>query len=107
SPLGAAARPRPARRLAAGQGLEAARESQGRVTRIHARIANRRKDFLHKLTTDLVDRHDGICIEDLGLKGLTRTKLSKSFHDASMGEFRRQVGYKCEWNRKHLGVIDR
>jgi putative transposase len=77
------------------------------VARIHQRIANQRGDFLHKLTTRLVSGNDGICIEDLSLKGLVRTKLAKSFTDASMGEFRRQLAYKSEWNRKHLIVIDR
>ena len=61
------------------------------VARVHQRIANQRGDFLHKLTTQLVSDNDGICIEDLSLKGLVRTKLAKSFTDASMGEFRRQL----------------
>ncbi len=77
------------------------------VARVHQRIANQRGDFLHKLTTRLVNNNDGICIEDLSLKGLARTKLAKSFTDASMGEFRRQLTYKSEWNRKHLVVIGR
>lgn len=78
-----------------------------RVAIVRAKVAEQRKDFLHKLTTKLVSDHDGICIEDLNLKGLARTKLSKSFTDASLGEFRRQLAYKAEWNRKHLVVIDR
>jgi putative transposase len=41
--------------------------------------------------------HDAVCTEDLSLKGLARTKLAKSFADASMGEFRRQLTYKSEW----------
>lgn len=77
------------------------------VAKVHQRIANQRGDFLHKLSTDLVNNHSGICIEDLSLKGLVKTKLSKSFTDASMGEFRRQLEYKSLWNRKHLAVIDR
>jgi putative transposase len=77
------------------------------VARIHQRIANQRGDFLHKLTTQLVSDNNGVCIEDLSLKGLVRTKLAKSFTDASMGEFRRQLAYKSVWNRKHLVVIDR
>ena len=59
------------------------------------------------MTTKLVNEHDGLCIEDLSLKGLARTKLAKSFTDAAMGEFRRQLTYKSEWHRKHLTVIDR
>ncbi len=82
-------------------------KARRRVARIHHKIANQRKDFLHKLTTKLVNEHDGLCIEDLSLKGLARTKLAKSFADAAMGEFRRQLEYKSEWNRKHLTVVDR
>jgi putative transposase len=77
------------------------------VAEVHRRISDRRGDFLHKLTTELVKDHDGVCIEDLSLKGLVRTKLAKSFGDAAMGEFRRQLGYKSLWNRKHLIVVDR
>lgn len=78
-----------------------------RVARVHQKVADQRGDFLHKLTTKLVGENEGICIEDLSLRGLVRTKLAKSFADASMGELRRQLTYKCAWNRKHLIVIDR
>jgi putative transposase len=54
-----------------------------------------------------VNDHAGNCIEDLNVKGLARTKLAKSFADAAMGEFRRQLEYKCLWNRKPLVVVDR
>jgi putative transposase len=77
------------------------------VAKVHQRTNDQRGDFLHKLTTDLVRSHDGLCLEDLSLKGMARTKLAKSVHDASLGEFRRQLTYKAEWNRKHLAVIDR
>jgi putative transposase len=83
------------------------RKARAVVARIHARTADKRADFLHKLTTDLVRDHDGISIEDLSLKGLVRTKLAKSFSDAACGEFRRQLEYKSLWNRKPLAVIDR
>lgn len=82
-------------------------KARARLARLHQQIANQRGDFLHKLTTNLVRDHHGLCIEDLSLKGLARTKLAKSFADAAMGEFRRQLAYKAEWNRKHLAVIDR
>jgi putative transposase len=77
-----------------------------RLARAHQKAARQRQDFLHKLTTRLVHDHDGIGIEDLNVKGLARTKLAKSFSDAAMGEFRRQLEYKCLWYRKHLVVID-
>jgi len=78
-----------------------------RVARILAKIADQRSDFLHKFTTGIVRDHDGVCIEDLNVKGLARTKLAKSFHDAALGEARRQLTYKATWHRRHLAVIDR
>ncbi len=96
---------RHASRCARGSNRHA--KAKARAARIHRQIANQRKDFLHQLTTDLVAGHEGLCIEDLNLKGLTRTKLAKSFTDAALGEFRRQVEYKSTWSRKHLVVIDR
>jgi putative transposase len=89
------------------EGSKRKAKAKVKVARIHQRTANQRGDFLHKLTTDLVSKHDGLCIEDLCVQGLARTKLSKSFTDAAMGEFRRQLTYKAEWNREHLVVIDR
>jgi putative transposase len=77
------------------------------VACVQQRTANQRKDFLHKLTTALVLDHDGLCIEDLSVRGLARTKLAKSMHDASLGEFRRQVEYKGSWNRTHVVAVDR
>ena len=41
------------------------------------------------------------------MKGLARTKLAKSIHDAAFGEFRRQLTYKALWQRKHLGTVGR
>jgi putative transposase len=82
-------------------------KAKAKVAKIHRKIGNQRGDFLHKLTTRLVNDHDGIAIEDLSVKALARTKLGKSFADASMGEFRRQVEYKGLWNRRHLAVVGR
>lgn len=82
-------------------------KSRIKVARIQERTANQRSDFLHKLTTGLVHKYDGICIEDLNVKGLARTKLAKSVHDAAWGEFRRQLEYKSIWHRRHLAVVGR
>jgi putative transposase len=78
-----------------------------KVARVHQKTARQRSDFLHKLTTDLIRDHERVCIEDLSVKGLARTKLAKSFTDAAMGEFRRQLEYKGLWNYKPPVVIDR
>jgi putative transposase len=82
-------------------------KARKRLARAHQKAGRQRNDFLHKLSTDLVGRHDAICIEDLNVKGLARTKLARSFADAAMSQFRRHLEYKCLWNRKTLVAIDR
>jgi len=82
-------------------------KARHRLNRVHAKVRNQRQDWLHKLTTGLVQKYDGLCIENLNLKGMAKTKLSKSVLDAAPGEFRRQLEYKAVWYRKHLVVIDR
>jgi putative transposase len=89
------------------KGSKRRQKARKRLARAHQKASRQRQDFLHKLSTDLVNKHEAICIEDLNVKGLARTKLAKSFSDAAMGEFRRQLEYKCLWNRKTLVVIDR
>ena len=82
-------------------------KSRLKIAKLHAKIANSRNDFLHKLSTKLINSYDCICIEDLSVKKLMKTKLAKSFADASLGEFRRQLTYKALWNCKRLVVIDK
>jgi len=77
------------------------------VARVHQKIANKRADFCHKLTTALVKDHGGVCIEDLSVKGLARTKLAKSAMDASMGTIQRQLEYKGVWYRTPVVAVDR
>jgi putative transposase len=72
------------------------------VTKCHERTANQRANFLHKLSTNLITNYQALCVETLNLKGLTRTKLAKSFTDAALGEFKRQLEYKSVWQRKHI-----
>jgi putative transposase len=78
-----------------------------RLARDYARVANRRADFLHKLTTNLIRGHDLIAIEDIGIAGLARTKLGRRIHDASLREFRRQLVYKAELSTTTVVVVDR
>lgn len=78
------------------------------VAKIHAQIKDTRTDFLHKLTTKLVQENDLIAIEDLAIKNMVRNhKLARSISDASWGEFNRQLEYKCQWYGKELIKIDR
>jgi len=57
-----------------------------RIARAHERVSNLRNDFLHKFSREVVNAYSIICVEDLSLKGLTRTRLAKSFHDAAIGK---------------------
>jgi putative transposase len=78
-----------------------------KVARQHRRVANQRADHLHKLSSRLVREHDGVVIENLNVKGVARTKLAKSVHDAGWSMLRFQLTYKARWQRKHLVVIGR
>jgi putative transposase len=66
------------------------------VARVHARIANRRKDFHHKTAVALLRAHGVIAHENLNIKGLARTRLAKSVHDAGWGTFLSILANKAE-----------
>lgn len=79
-----------------------------RVARIQARIADCRRDFLHKLSFRVVRDHGLIAREDLNVKGLMRAlRLSKSAADASLGELVRQIDYKAQWHGRDVIKIGR
>jgi putative transposase len=78
-----------------------------RLAVYHAKVRNRRTDWLHKITSQLIRRYDTFCIEALNLKGLVRTKLAKSFTDASVGAFFRMLAYKAAWNHRRIVKVDR
>ena len=66
------------------------------LQKVHARIANRRNDFLHKQTTMLVRKYGTIVVENLNVKGLAQGILSKQVHDASWSTFFRMLDWKAE-----------
>ncbi len=79
-----------------------------RVAKQHVKVADARRDFLHKTTTDLVTRFDVVVLEDLHVAGMKRNRhLAKSISDSGWGEFRTLIGYKTQWYGKRFIVIDR
>lgn len=79
-----------------------------KLARKHGKVANQRKDFLHKITTNLVKNHDLIVCEDLQVKNMAKNHhLAKSLADASWSEFYRQLSYKSEWYGKTFVQIDK
>ena len=79
-----------------------------KVAKLHQRIANIRKDFIHKTTTDLINKNDINCIETLNVKGMAKVPtFAKSIHDAGFGEFARQMKYKSERYGRTLVLASR
>ena len=79
-----------------------------KVARLHAKIADTRRDFLHKLSTRLVNENQVIAIESLAVSNMQKNHcLAKSISDASWGEFVRQLEYKSLWYGRALIGIDR
>ena len=79
-----------------------------RTSKIHEKIANQRKDFLHKLSRQLVDSFDVVCIEDLNMKAMSQClNLGKSVCDNSWGMFTTFLNYKIEEAGKYLVKIDK
>ena len=79
-----------------------------KVARIHERISNQRRDFLNKLSTELIKNHDVICLEDLASKNLMKNHhLARAIGDVSWHEFVRQLSYKADWYGKKIAQISR
>nr|RKW19163.1 MAG: transposase [Catonella sp.] len=79
-----------------------------KVARLYEKITNQRKDFLHKLSTNLIKNHDVICIEDLVSRNLMKNHhLARAIGDASWSEFVRQLHYKANWYGKKVITISR
>lgn len=78
-----------------------------KVARAHARVADARKDFLHKASTELIRENQAVYVEDLAVKGLARTKLAKSVHDAGWGMFLAMLQEKAARYGRTFARVDR
>jgi len=97
------------RRLAKKQKGSARRvKAKRKVARLHAKVADARRDFLHKLSTRLINENQVIAIERLAVSNMQKNRcLAKSISDASWSEFVRQLEYKAQWYGRTLIGIDR
>ncbi|GAA2787223.1 RNA-guided endonuclease TnpB family protein [Kitasatospora aburaviensis] len=83
-------------------------KARRKVARVHAKIADRRRDFLHKLTTRLVRETQTVVIEDLTVRNMLKNhRLSRAISDASWSGLRSMLEYKAQWYGRDLVVVDR
>jgi len=76
------------------------------VARLHEKIANRRNDYLHQVSSHLVKNHDLIGMEDLQVANMVKNPtLSKTISDASWGTLQKMVAYKAAWYGKELILV--
>lgn len=90
------------------KGSASRRKAVGKLARKHLELANLRNDLLHKTTTDLVQGHQGIVIEDLNVRGMVKNHcLARSISRQGWAEFRRQLEYKSSMHGRDLVIADR
>jgi len=79
-----------------------------RIGKIHEKIANQRKDRLHKESCSITKNYDVVCVEDLDMKAMSRSlSFGKSVSDNGWGYFTRFLEYKQAWNGHHFVKIDK
>lgn len=83
------------------------KKAVARVARAHARVADARRDFAHKLSTRIIRENQAVIVEDLSVKGLARTKLAKSVHDAGWGQLVGMLEYKAARYGRTFAKVDR
>ena len=90
------------------KGSENRARARVKVARVHARITDRRRDYLHKLSTRLVRDNQAVVIEDLNVAGMLRNhSLARAISGAAWSDLRGMLEYKCGWYGRDLIVAGR
>lgn len=77
------------------------------MARLHEKVMNQRTDFLNTLSTEMIKKHDIICMENLNTKGwLRHHKLAKSISDVSWSIFVTKLQYKADWYGRKIIKVD-
>jgi len=90
------------------KGSSSRNKQRKNLAKIHEKITNVRKDYLHKVSTEIVKNHDIISVEDLAVKNIMKNhKLAQAMSDVGLGTFYSMLEYKSGWNDKQFVKIDR